>query len=435
MAQLEVMYNKNNILEISKCNSEELVKKYGSPLYVMNEEIIEEKCGTIKNVLKDLYPKSIVSYASKAFCCKYIYNVIKKFDFYCDVVSLGEMLTALGAKFDPSKIFFHGNNKTLNEIAFAIKNKVFNFIVDNETEYENILSFLKSNPIYKKKVNIIIRVNPGIVAHTHEFVETAKEDSKFGLNISDTDTEKFIARVYENKDVNFLGLHYHIGSQIFNKEPFVLACKKIMAFICTLKQKYNVDVNLIDIGGGFGAWYTQKDVKLQEADYKKIIKAIVFEIINAVKKYNLVEPTLVIEPGRSIVAEAGTTLYTVGNVKDIKGVRKYVSIDGGMFENPRYALYGAEYTAIKCKTNSDKLEKVTIVGKCCESGDIITKDAKLEKVKPGDIIAVLSTGAYNYTMASNYNRNLIPPVVCVKNGKSKVIVKGQTYKDLLKNDL
>ena len=168
---------------------------------------------------------------------------------------------------------------------------------------------------------------------------------------------------------------------------------------------------------------------------KKIIKAICFEVKNAVKKYNLIEPTIIIEPGRSIIAEAGCTLYTVGNIKEIKGVRKYVCVDGGMFENPRYALYNAEYTAIKCKTNLEKQEKVTIAGKCCESGDIITKDVKLEKVVPGDIITVLSTGAYNYSMASNYNRNLIPPVVSVKNGKSKIIVKGQTYKDLLKNDL
>lgn len=435
MSQLEISYNNQNVFEISKCSSETLVQKYGSPLYVMNENVLEEKCNIFTNILKDLYPNSIISYASKAFCCKYIYNFIKKYNFYCDVVSMGELVTALNAKFDPAKIFFHGNNKTINEINYAIKNKVFNFIIDNETEFENILKIIKANQSLKRKVNIVIRVNPGIIAHTHEFVETAKEDSKFGLNISDLETEKFIENVYNNKDVNFLGLHYHIGSQIFNKEPFSVACKKIMNYVFNLKQKHNVDVKLLNVGGGFGAWYNQKDQKMLEADYKKIIKAIVFEVNNAVKKYNLVEPTLVIEPGRSIVAEAGTTLYTVGNVKEIKGVRKYVSVDGGMFENPRYALYGAEYTAVKCKTTGDKIEKVTIVGKCCESGDIISKDIKLEKVVPGDIIAVLSTGAYNYSMASNYNRNLIPPVVAVKDGKSKIIVKGQTYKDLIKNDL
>ena len=435
MSQSEIMYNKKNVFEIAKCDSEMLVKKYGSPLYVMNENTLEEKCQMFKNILADLYPNSIVSYASKAFCCKYIYNFIKKYNFYCDVVSLGELFTAVNAKFDPAKIFFHGNNKTIEEIAYAIKNKVYNFIVDNETEFENILKQVKGNSFLKKKINLIIRVNPGIIAHTHEYVETAKEDSKFGLNISDPETEKFIDKVYNNKDINLLGLHYHIGSQIFNKEPFSIACKKIMSYICLLKQKHNIDIKLLNVGGGFGAWYTQKDQKMQENDYKKIIKAIVFEVNNAVKKYNLVEPTLVIEPGRSIVAEAGTTLYTVGNIKEIKGVRKYVSVDGGMFENPRCALYGAEYTAVKCKTTSDKLEKVTIVGKCCESGDVITKDVKLEKVQPGDIIAVLSTGAYNYSMASNYNRNLIPPVVAVNNGKSRLIIKGQSYKDLIKNDL
>lgn len=432
---MEVVYNNKNNFEIAKCDSVNLVKKYGSPLYVINEEVVEEKCNMFKTILSEVYPNSIVSYASKAFCCKYIYNVIKKYDFYCDVVSLGELLTAIKAKFDPTKILFHGNNKTLVEIKHALKNNVFNFIVDNETEYENICKIVDENLKYNKKINILIRINPGIVAHTHEFVETAKEDSKFGFNISNLETEKFILKAYKNKDINFLGLHYHIGSQLFDKEPFLIACKKVMDYVFNLKQKYNIDINTLDVGGGFGAWYTNKDVKMQEENYKKIIKSIAVEIKNAVKKYNLIEPKLIIEPGRSIIAEAGTTLYAVGNVKDIKGVRKYVAVDGGMFENPRFALYGAEYTAIKCNNPQEKQEKVTIVGKCCESGDIITKDVKLEKVVPGDIIAILSTGAYNYSMASNYNRNLIPPVVKVKNGKSNIIVKGQTYKDLIKNDL
>ena len=435
MSQLEINYNKNNNLEISKCDSINLVKKYGSPLYVINEEVLEQKCNIFKTILDDVYPNHIISYASKAFCCKYIYGIIKKYNFYCDVVSSGELYTAINAKFDPAKILFHGNNKTLNEINFAIKNKVFNFVIDNETEYENIGNIIKNNKSLKGKINVLIRVNPGIIAHTHEFVETAKEDSKFGFNISNPDTDKFIAKVYADNNINFLGLHYHIGSQIFNKEPFSVACKKMMDYIFCLKQKYNIDIKTLDVGGGFGAWYTIKDVRIQETDYKKIIKAIALEIKNAVKKYNLVEPTLIIEPGRSIIAEAGTTLYTVGNIKDIKSVRKYVAVDGGMFENPRYALYGAEYTAVKCNTTFDKQEKVTIVGKCCESGDIITKDVKLEKVVPGDVIAILSTGAYNYSMASNYNRNLIPPVIKVKNGKASIIVKGQTYKDLIKNDL
>ena len=435
MSQIEVEYNKNGNLEIGKCDSLGLIKKYGTPLYVMNEDVINTKCNMFKKIMGEIYPNSIISYASKAFSCKYIYDYIKKQNLYCDVVSIGELFTALSAKFDPLKIFFHGNNKTIEEIKFAINNKVYNFIVDNEYEYENILEIVKKNSNLIKKINIMIRVNPGVCAHTHEFVQTAKEDSKFGLNISSVETEKFIDKVYNNKNINFLGLHYHIGSQIFDKEPFIVATKKIMEYVFNLKQKYNVDTKMINAGGGFGAWYTTKDPRLQENDLKKILKGIATEINNAVKKYNLIEPTLVIEPGRSIVAEAGTTLYTVGNVKEIKGVRKYVAIDGGMFENPRYALYNSEYTAVKCTTTGEKLEKVTIVGKCCESGDIIAKDVKVEKLQPKDAVAILSTGAYNYSMASNYNRNLIPPVVLVKGGKSKLIVKAQTLKDLIRNDL
>ena len=208
-----------------------------------------------------------------------------------------------------------------------------------------------------------------------------------------------------------------------------------MDFVCLLKTKHNIDISIINAGGGFGVWYTSKDPIFKKDDYKKFITVIAKEIKNAVSKFNLLEPKLVVEPGRSLIAEAGTTLYTVGSVKEIKGIRKYVAIDGGMFESPRYALYGSLYTAVKCKKEGEKQEKVTIVGKCCESGDCIIKDTKLEKVKPGDIIAVLTTGAYHYSMASNYNRNPIPPVISVKNGKTKVLIKGQTYKDMLKYDL
>ena len=421
-------------MTIDGCDTIKLAKQYGTPVYLMSKSIIDDRCSMFLEILKKEYPDSIISYASKAFCCKEIYRIINAHGLSCDVVSGGELATALSAGFPREKIFFHGNNKTPFEIDYAIKNNVLNFIVDNYTEIENILFCVKKIKNFNKKINIIVRVNPGIEAHTHEFVQTAKTDSKFGIDINNIDTEKFILKITNQKELNFLGLHCHIGSQIFEKEPYIVATKKLCEFLVKLKQKHNIDVNMLNLGGGFGAWYTNKDKNLKKSDYKSFISSIAKELKNSITKNNLIQPTLVIEPGRSIVAEAGFTLYTVGNIKEIKGIRKYVSIDGGMFENPRYVMYGAHYTAVKCDHTSNQQEKVTIVGKCCESGDCITKDIKMEKVNTGDIIAILSTGAYNYSMASNYNRNPIPPVVLLDKGKSKVIVKGQTYKDLIKFD-
>lgn len=432
-ANLKYTFNNKNIMTIDGCSTLELVKKYGSPLYVMSESIIRNRCEMFSSYMKEIYPNSIVSYASKAFCCKAIYKIIKDYNFACDVVSGGEIATVLASKFDTSKVYFHGNNKTIEEIKFALKNKINNFIVDSIDEVNKILDIL--NNFKDIKPNIIVRVNPGIEAHTHEFVQTGKTDSKFGIDINSGEAEKTIIQISQNNKLNFLGVHYHIGSQIFDKEPFCIAAKKVIEFCALLKNKHNIDTKVVNVGGGFSAWYTKEDKNLKNEDYKKILQGIVKEIKTVVEKNNLIEPTIVIEPGRSIVAEAGFTLYTVGNIKEIKGIRKYVSIDGGMFENPRYVLYGSKYTAIKCKQETTKQEKVTIVGKCCESGDCIIKDAKLEKLNTGDVIAILTTGAYNYSMASNYNRNTIPPVVLLNKGNSKVIIRGQTFKDILKYDV
>lgn len=432
---LKYTFDNNNEMIIDGCNTLSLAKKYGTPVYILSETILRNRCQLFSDILKELYPNSIVSYASKAFCCKAIYNLIKEYGFSCDVVSGGEIYTAVKAKFDSNKMFFHGNNKTLSEIKLALKNKIYNFIVDNYDELETLEDLVNKDKKLENKLNIIVRINPGVEAHTHEYVQTSKTDSKFGINLESGEAEKFIVRVCQNNKLNFMGIHYHIGSQIFDTKPYGLAAKIVMEFIAMLKKKHNIDVKIFNAGGGFGVWYTSKDPNLKDDDYKKFIKATVNEIKNGVSKNNLIEPTLIIEPGRTLVCEAGFTLYTVGNIKEIKGVRKYVSIDGGMYENPRFALYQSAYTAIKCKSTETKQEKVTIVGKCCESGDCIIKDTKMEKLNKGDVIAVLSTGAYHYSMASNYNRNPVPPVIMVNNGKSRVIVKGQTYEDLLKYDI
>ena len=427
-------YDENGVLTFGGISTLKLAKKFGTPLYLVDVNEIEKRCKMMTDISSEVYKDTIVSYASKAFCCKGIYKIINQYNMHCDVVSAGEIATALAAKFPADKIHFHGNNKTPEEIRFALKNKVYNFVVDNAGDIEELDKYISKNKKLQKKVNVLVRVNPGIHAHTHEFVQTSNIDSKFGINIDGGDAEKFIVKLSTNPNVNYQGLHFHIGSQIFDKEPYKLATKKVMDLVITLKLKYNIDTNLLNAGSGFAAWYTSKDPLFKQSDYKKFVDAIAKEVKAAVNKLNIVTPTLQIEPGRCIMAESGMTLYTVGNIKEVKGIRKYITVDGGMFESPRYALYGADYTALKCKKDGSKIEKVTLAGKCCESGDLIAKDVKLERVVKGDVIAVASTGAYHYSMASNYNRNCIPPVIALKDGKASVLVKGQTYKDLIKYD-
>ncbi len=428
-------FDKDGEMVLGGIKASNLVKQYSTPLYTLNEQVVRNRCELFKNILNEVYPNSIISYASKAFCCKAIYNIVSEYNFACDVVSGGEIATILQTNFNTTKVYFHGNNKTLQEINLALNNNIFNFIVDNLDELETLEEIVNENKKFENKINIIVRINPGVEAHTHEYVKTSKTDSKFGINLESGEAEEFILRVNKNKKLNFVGLHFHIGSQIFEKESFRLATEKTMQFITKLKKDHNIQVSLLNAGGGFGVWYNEDDANLTDEDYKKFIEVIANEIKKSVKENNLIEPTLVVEPGRSLVAEAGVTLYTVGNTKEIKDIRKYVSLDGGMYENPRFALYQSKYTALKTQHTTNEKEIVTLVGKCCESGDQIVRDANIEKLKKGDIVAVLTTGAYHYSMASNYNRNPVPPVVLLNNGESKIIIKGQTYNDLLKFDV
>ncbi len=428
-------FDKDGEMVLGGIKASNLVKQYSTPLYTLNEQVVRNRCELFKNILNEVYPNSIISYASKAFCCKAIYNIVSEYNFACDVVSGGEIATILQTNFNTTKVYFHGNNKTLQEINLALNNNIFNFIVDNLDELETLEEIVNENKKFENKINIIVRINPGVEAHTHEYVKTSKTDSKFGINLESGEAEEFILRVNKNKKLNFVGLHFHIGSQIFEKESFRLATEKTMQFITKLKKDHNIQVSLLNAGGGFGVWYNEDDANLTDEDYKKFIEVIANEIKKSVKENNLIEPTLVVEPGRSLVAEAGVTLYTVGNTKEIKDIRKYVSLDGGMYENPRFALYQSKYTALKAQHTTNEKEIVTLVGKCCESGDQIVRDANIEKLKKGDIVAVLTTGAYHYSMASNYNRNPVPPVVLLNNGESKIIIRGQTYNDLLKFDV
>lgn len=426
--------NEAGHLEIGGADSVELAKMYGTPLYVMDEQYVRDMCSAYRTAIEEDYGgNGLVLYASKAFSCKAVYKIVNAEKIGVDVVSGGELFTALQAGFPAEKIYMHGNNKLMPELEMAVESGVGCIVVDSFAEIDALDSLCGRTGA---KQDILIRVNPGVEAHTHHFVQTAKTDSKFGFSLADGTAEKITLYALQKKYLHLRGYHCHIGSQIFEKESFCLAADKMLAFMADMKKNHSFEADSLNLGGGYGIWYSEGDAQYSVSDYAKYLKAVIAEVKKKSREYGLKEPFLLIEPGRSIVGEAGVTLYTVGNIKEIPGVKKYVAVDGGMFDNPRYALYQAKYTALLANRAAEKpSEIVSIAGKCCESGDIVCANVSLPPAKTGDILAVLSTGAYNYSMASNYNRNLVPPVVLVRGGKSEYIVKPQTYEDLVRNDV
>ena len=382
---------------------------------------------------KEYGGNGLVLYASKAFSCMAIYRIAAQENIGVDVVSGGELYTAVKAGFPAEKIYMHGNNKLLRELEFAVDAGVGTIVVDSYDEADMLDDIAKAKGVEQ---NVLIRINPGVEAHTHAFVQTARTDSKFGFSISDGTAEKMSAYILKKEHLNLKGYHCHIGSQIFEKQSFVLAAQKAMDFMAMIKSDLGFEADTLNIGGGFGIWYTDDDAKISVDGYAAYLEALISAVKGKASELGLKRPYLLIEPGRSIVGEAGITLYTVGAIKDIPGIKKYVAIDGGMFDNPRYALYQSKYTVLLANRADEACtEKVTIAGKCCESGDLIAVDVPLPEAERGDIAAVLSTGAYNYSMASNYNRNFIPPAILVHGGKAEYIVKPQTYDDLVRNDV
>ena len=426
--------NKNGHLEIGGCDSIDLARRFGTPLYVYDEAYIRKTMRVFKDTIINYYAgNGNVLYASKAFSCMAMYVIAKQEEIGCDAVSGGELYTALKAGFDAKNIYVHGNNKTYDELGQAVDVGVGGIVIDSYREADILNEIADAKGV---KQPVLIRVNPGVEAHTHAFVQTARTDSKFGFSISDGTALDYVKHVLTLKNLELKGYHCHIGSQIFEKQSFVLASEKMMDFVLQVKNQTGFEAAVINLGGGFGIYYTDDDPKIMLSDYEDYLKALIDAIKGKCAEYGLKLPYLLIEPGRSIVGEAGVTLYTVGSIKDIFGIRKYVAIDGGMFENPRYALYQSKYTVLKASdVHAKNVQKVSIAGKCCESGDLIGVDIPLPEVNSGDILAVLSTGAYHYSMASNYNRNLIPQAVLVKDGKAEVIIKKQTYEDLVRNDV
>ncbi|MBR5192175.1 MAG: diaminopimelate decarboxylase [Clostridia bacterium] len=425
--------NENGKLIIGGVQASVLAKQFGTPLYVLDKKHVENMCDVFIKTLSKEYPKSLVCYASKAFSCKEIYRIINSKKLGIDVVSNGELYTAKSVDFPMNKAIFHGNNKTANELITAVTNGVKYVVLDSYYEVDLLEEICVERGI---KQNVLIRVNPGIEAHTHHYIQTAKQDSKFGFSISNGDALEFIKYVLTKKNVNIEGLHCHIGSQIFEEKSYVICVEKMTDFYKLLKQELSLTLPTINLGGGFGIWYNDEDKKTTLEDYANFVKIIAKTLKENVKAKGLTQPFLILEPGRSIIGEAGITLYTVGATKTIKDLKNYIAIDGGMFDNPRFALYQAKYTVALCdKANLEPVKKYTVAGKCCESGDVIAEDCMLPEVNSGDILAVFSTGAYNYSMASNYNRNLVPPVVMVEKGKAKYIVKPQSLDDLIRNDV
>ena len=423
--------NSKGHLTIGGVDTIKIVEKFGTPLYVIDENYFRNQCQKMKATMQKFYGNnSLICFASKAFCCKEIFRVIQSENLGIDVVSLGEMFTAVETGFNVDKIYLHGNNKSIEELTYAIKNKISRIVVDNFSELE-LLNELAGK--FNTKVKILIRVKPGIDAHVHEFVKTGQIGSKFGFAISTGEALFAVKQALKLKNVELIGAHCHIGSQILEIAPFVLAAKIMIEFFNLIKQQTNKVLSELNLGGGFGINYLPEEESL---NVDKCFELVFNEIKNKCDKFNLKIPFLVIEPGRFLIAKAGITLYKIGCVKKIPDVKTFVFVNGGMTDNPRYALYRSAYDfCIANKASIKKTEIVSIAGKCCESGDLLGEKIMLQHAEKNDILAVFATGAYNYSMASNYNRNLRPAVVFIKNGQVRLTVKRETLQYLIENDL
>lgn len=418
-------------LTIGGVDTVELAKTYKTPLYVMDEGQIRTACRDYRESIEKNYDgKGLVLYASKAFCCKEIYRIVKSEGLGADVVSAGELYTALSAGFPAENICFHGNNKTPQELEYALEEKVGYIVVDSSYELELLNRLAGEKGVTP---NILFRIKPGIDAHTHKFIRTGQIDSKFGVALENGEAMEIMKQAAALPNIRVRGIHCHIGSQIFDIEPFELAAERMLGFLRDVKDQTGMQLGIVNLGGGFGIRYTQSDTPVPYGMYMEKVAEV---LKNTCQKLNMPVPFVMMEPGRSIVGPAGLTLYTVGAVKEIPQVRTYVAVDGGMTDNPRYALYQAEYEAVVAnRAGEPKSQTITLAGKCCESGDLLGENMLVQPVHSGDIIAVLATGAYNYSMASNYNRIPRPAVVMVRDGQAREIIHRENMRDLLHNDL
>lgn len=419
-----------NQLIIGGAKTSELVKEYGTPLYVFDEELIREYCRDYRKYFKCEENNNRVTYAGKAFSNIQMCKLLDEEGMYLDVVSGGELYTAYKAGFPLERVVFHGNNKTLEEIEMGVKIGVGKFVVDNYYEMEQLNRLAKE---YGKVQDIYLRITPGIEAHTHDYIKTGQIDSKFGFAPVDNTIENAVAKAINFDNVNLVGLHCHIGSQIFELQPYEDVVEFMLNLVKEIEEKLGYLIKEVDFGGGFGIYYSKGDKPRTTKEY---CETIINKVDEVCKRTGQNRPILSIEPGRSVVANAGTTLYTIGAIKDIPNIRKYVSVDGGMTDNIRPALYQAQYECcIANKMNDENTTVATIAGKCCESGDILLENANIPNIESGDILAISSTGAYGYSMSSNYNKISKPAVVFVKDGESRLVCRRESYEDVIKNEI
>ncbi|OEH85710.1 diaminopimelate decarboxylase [Desulfuribacillus stibiiarsenatis] len=421
--------NDRGHLDIGGCDTVDLVQQFGTPLYVFDEALIRKQIQNYHQAFQECGVKYQVAYASKAFSTVAMYKLVEQENMSLEVVSEGELHTAVKADFPRDRIHFHGNNKTVSEIQYGLKENIGCFVVDNLVELELLNKVAQE---MGKVAKILMRITPGVEAHTHEYIQTGQADSKFGFDLNNGQARQGVEVVQALKNLELIGFHAHIGSQIFDVRGFEMAAEKMVAWYAQVIKDFDITIRVLNLGGGFGIRYNKADAPLPVADY---IKALAQAIRNDVEKFGIDMPEIWVEPGRSIVGEAGTTLYTIGTSKDIPGIRRYVAVDGGMTDNLRPAMYKAKYEAmIANKATIAAKEKVSIAGKCCESGDMLIWDIDLPEATPGDILAVSCTGAYGYSMSNNYNRIPRPAVIFVYDGQADLVVERESLDDIVKND-
>ncbi|MBO5203072.1 MAG: diaminopimelate decarboxylase [Clostridia bacterium] len=423
--------NEKGHLTIGGMDTVELAKKHGTPLYVLDENVIRRQCRIYRDAATRYFGEGALPlYASKALCFTAIYKIAAEEGMGIDCVSGGELYTAKRAGFPAERIYFHGNNKTDKDISDAMDMGVGTFVVDNTDELSAVSAEAVRRGITQR---ILLRITPGIDPHTHRAIITGNVDSKFGNAIVTGQAMDIVKKAIAAEGVSLAGLHCHIGSQIFDIEPFADAAKIMTEFISQIKAECGYIIRELNLGGGLGVRYTEYD---REVDYASAIRDIAAVVTSLCEKNGIQMPRVILEPGRSLVAASGITLYTVGGVKEIPGFKNYISVDGGMPDNPRYALYQSQYTALIANRATEPRDfRATLAGRCCESGDLLGEDMDIQRPCRGDTLAVLVTGAYNYSMASNYNRLPRPAVVMVRDGEDRVAVKRETYEDLVRNDV
>lgn len=417
-------------LEIGGCDTVELAERYGTPLYIMDEELLRKNCRRFRNALRQSYPHGQVIFAGKAFLVMAMARLVAEEGLGLDVVSGGELFTALKAGFPAERLFFHGNNKSPAELAQALDAAAGRIVVDSMMELGDLIRLAR---VKGKRAAVLLRLRPGVEAHTHEYIQTGQEDSKFGFSLEEEALAAVRLALSVPEQIQLAGFHCHIGSQIFQIEPFRPAARRMLRFMAMVREETGVVVSQLNMGGGLGIRYQSGDTP---PSIESFVSNLATAVTQAAEEEGYPLPELLLEPGRSICGEAGITLYRVGVIKEIPGIRRYVAVDGGMMDNIRPALYGAGYEALLAnKAIGNGAQTVTIAGKACESGDILIEKTMLPPVEKGDLLAVFSTGAYCYSMASNYNRNPRPAVLFVRDGKARVAVRRETYEHLVALDI